>query len=262
MEIALYVRISTNHQQQKQTIEQQIERLKARVATQANWRLLEEHIYRDDGYSGAKLNRPGLDRLRDQAAMAAFELLLITEPDRLARKYVHQVLLIEELNQLGCEVEFLDRPMSDDPYDQLLLQIRGAVAEYERTLIAERMRRGRRMKLKSGQLLPWTVPPYGYIMDPERPRDPSLIRLDTVKAEVVKQIFDWYTDPQRPVSLYWVAKQLSEQHIPTPKGSPYWNVATIRGILRSPTYTGTAYSGRTQPAPARKRQSPLRPIGP
>src|SRR3990172_4182890 len=171
MEIALYVRVSTNRQQQKQTIEQQIERLKARVATQPDWNLSETHIYRDDGYSGAKLNRPGLDRLRDQAGMAAFELVLITEPDRLARKYVHQVLLIEELNKLGCKVEFMDRPMSDDPYDQLLLQIRGAVAEYERNLIAERMRRGRRIKLKSGQLLPWTFAPYGYI--PEQPRNPS-----------------------------------------------------------------------------------------
>ena len=262
MEIALYVRVSTNRQQQKQTIEQQIERLKARVATQPDWNLSETHIYRDDGYSGAKLNRPGLDRLRDQAGMAAFELVLITEPDRLARKYVHQVLLIEELNELGCKVEFMDRPMSDDPYDQLLLQIRGAVAEYERNLIAERMRRGRRIKLKSGQLLPWTFAPYGYILDPEEPRNPSRVQIDPVKAEIVKQIFAWYTDPQRTVSLYRVAKRLSEQHIPTPKGGPRWNVATIRGILHSPAYAGTAYSGRTQPSPARKRKSALQPVGP
>lgn len=262
MEIALYVRVSTNRQQQKQTIEQQIERLKAKVATQPDWHLSEAHIYRDDGYSGAKLNRPGLDRLRDQAGMAAFELVLITEPDRLARKYVHQVLLIEELNELGCKVEFLDRPMSDDPYDQLLLQIRGAVAEYERNLIAERMRRGRRIKLKSGQLLPWTFAPYGYILDPEQPRNPSRVQIDPVKAEIVKQIFAWYTDPQRAVSLYRVAKQLSEQHIPTPKGGPRWNVATIRGILHSSAYAGTAYSGRTQPSPARKRKSALQPVGP
>ena len=146
---------------------------------------MEEHIYRDDGYSGAKLNRPGLDRLRDHAAMASFELVLITAPDRLARKYVHQVLLTDELEQRGCQVQFLDRPMSDDPHDQLLLQIRGAVAEYERTLIAERMRRGRQAKLRSGRLLPWTVAPFGYMLDPERPRDPSRVRIDPIKAEIV-----------------------------------------------------------------------------
>jgi site-specific DNA recombinase len=80
---------------------------------------------------------------------------------------VHQMLLVDELTQRGCPVEFLDRPMSEDPHDQLLLQIRGAVAEYERTLIAERMRRGRQARLRSGQLLPWTRPPYGYLVDPD-----------------------------------------------------------------------------------------------
>ena len=83
------------------------------------------------------------------------------------------MLLVDELTQRGCRVEFVERPMSDDPHDQLLLQIRSAVAEYERTLIAERMRRGRQAKLRSGQLLPWTRAPYGYLLDPDRPRDPS-----------------------------------------------------------------------------------------
>jgi site-specific DNA recombinase len=262
MEIALYVRVSTSRQQQTQTIEQQLDRLRAKVATEPNWHLTEEHGYRDDGYSGASLNRPGLDRLRDHAALSAFELVLITAPDRLARKYVHQVLLIDEMQSRGCQVEFLGRPMSDDPHDQLLLQIRGAVAEYERSLIAERMRRGRQAKLRSGTLLPWTAAPYGYILDPEHPRDPSRVRLDPVKAEVVKQIFAWYTDPELPATLYWVAKTLSAQQIPTPRGGSRWNVASVRGILRSPAYTGTAYSGRTHPAPARQCRSALQPVEP
>jgi site-specific DNA recombinase len=143
MEIALYARVSTSRQQHAQTIDQQLDRLRAYVAQQEDWHLADEHIYRDDGFSGAKLNRPGLDRLRDHAAFAAFERVLITAPDRLARNYVHQMLLIDELAARGCQVEFLERPMSDDPHDQLLLQIRGAVAEYERNLIADRMRRGR-----------------------------------------------------------------------------------------------------------------------
>ena len=144
MKIALYARVSTNRQTQSQSIEQQIERLQEAVTQHADWELSLEHIFRDDGYSGAKLSRPGLDRMRDAASMAAFELILVTAPDRLARKYVHQVLLIEELKKLGCDIQFLERPMQeDDPHDQLLLQIRGAVAEYERNLIADRMRRGR-----------------------------------------------------------------------------------------------------------------------
>jgi site-specific DNA recombinase len=118
-----------------------------------------EYIFRDEGYSGANLKRPGLDRLRDMIATAALDRVLITAPDRLARNYVHQVLLLEELQRYGCQVEFLDRPMTQGPHDQLLLQIRGAVAEYERSLIAERMRRGRHHKLQSGLLLPWTRAP-------------------------------------------------------------------------------------------------------
>lgn len=181
MEVALYARVSTNRQQQQQTIEQQIARLQDYLATRPAWHLADDHLYRDDGYSGTKLNRPGLDRLRDRAALGAFERLLITAPDRLARNYVHQMLLLEELTQRGCQVEFPERPMSDDPHDHLLLQIRGAVAEYERTLIADRMRRGRQAKIRSGRLLPWTVPPYGYLLDPECPRETSRLRLDRVQ---------------------------------------------------------------------------------
>src|SRR3954447_9718794 len=119
--------------------------------------------------------------------------ILITAPDRSARDYVHQVLLVEELQKHGAEVEFLDRPMSRDPHDQLLLQIRGAVAEYERALIAERTRRGRLRKLRAGTLLPWTRPPYGYRPDPDRPRDPAGVRLDEAAA-VVRDLFAWYAD--------------------------------------------------------------------
>jgi site-specific DNA recombinase len=262
MDIALYVRVSTNHQQQTQTIEQQIERLQAHVAGHPDWHLSEEHIYRDDGYSGAKLDRPGLDRLRDHAALADFEQVLITAPDRLARNYVHQVLLIDELTKVGCQVSFLERPMSDDPHDQLLLQIRGAVAEYERTLIADRMRRGRQAKMRSGRLLPWTVPPYGYLLDPERPRDPSRVRLDVVKGEVVKQIFEWYTDPVQSGTLYAIAKQLSDTQVPTPAGGRCWSVSSVRSILRNSSYAGIAYSGRSRPAAARHRKSALLPVGP
>jgi len=170
MQVAVYARVSSRRQAQAQTIEQQLERLRAH-ATARDWDLVQEHVFRDDGYSGASLRRPGLDRLRDVAASAGLDRILITAPDRLARNYMHQMLLVEELQGYGAVVEFLDRPMSQDPHDQLLLQIRGAVAEYERTLITERMRRGRLRKLRAGILLPWTRPPYGYRVDPERPRD-------------------------------------------------------------------------------------------
>ena len=190
MKVAVYVRVSTQQQAQSLTIEQQLQRLREQVVRQG-WELRPEHVFRDDGYSGSKLNRPGLDRLRDTITRAEVERVLITAPDRLARNYVHQVLLLEELQRYGCQVEFLDRPMSQDPHDQLLLQIRGAVAEYERSLIAERMRRGRLLKLQAGALLPWTRPTYGYRLNPERPRDPTGVRVEPAEAATVQEMFAW-----------------------------------------------------------------------
>jgi site-specific DNA recombinase len=219
MRVAVYARVSTTRQAQAQTIEQQLDRLRGAVA-ERGWELGEQHVYRDDGYSGASLGRPGLDRLRDHAALADLDLVLVTAPDRLARNYVHQVLLIDELAGRGCQVEFLDRPMSDDPHDQLLLQIRGAVAEYERTLIAERMRRGRQAKLRAGTLLPWTTPPFGYRLDPERPRDAAGVRVEPGEAVLVAQLFDWYLEPQ--ATIYRLATRLTGLGVATPRGKPRW----------------------------------------
>ncbi|MDP9309779.1 MAG: recombinase family protein [Chloroflexota bacterium] len=261
MEIAVYVRVSTQRQQQAQTIDQQLARLQAYIATQPTWHLAEQHIYRDDGYSGAKLNRPGLDRLRDHALLAAFEVVLLTAPDRLARKYVHQILLVEELHERGCQVIFVERPMSDDPHDQLLLQVRGAVAEYERQLITDRMRRGRLTKLRNGQLLPWSRAPYGYLLDPEHPRDPRGLQINPVTAAIVQQIFAWYTDPRVHLTLYGIAKRLNDDQIPTPRGGAFWAISTLSGMLRSPVYIGTAYSERTHFIPARHRASRTHPVG-
>jgi site-specific DNA recombinase len=259
MRVAVYARVSTTRQAQAQTIEQQLDRLRAVVA-EHGWTLDEQHVYRDDGYSGASLGRPGLDRLRDQAALAELDLVLVTAPDRLARNYVHQVLLIDELGRHGCQVEFLDRPMSQDPHDQLLLQIRGAVAEYERTLIAERMRRGRQAKLRAGTLLPWTTPPFGYRLDPERPRDAAGVRVERAEAVLVAQLFDWYLEPQ--ATVYRLAKRLTDLGVPTPTGKPRWNAASVRGILRNPAYAGRAQTNRTRVVPAQRRKSALLPVGP
>ncbi|QDD92623.1 Site-specific recombinase (plasmid) [Roseomonas mucosa] len=248
MRVALYARVSTQRQAQADGVAQQLDRLQAHAASQG-WTVVAENIFRDDGYSGASLKRPGLERLRDRAALRHLDRVLITAPDRLARHYVHQVLLLEEITATGCQVEFLDRPMSQDPHDQLLLQIRGAVAEYERSLIAERMRRGRLRKLQAGLLLPWTRPPYGYRVDPDRPRDPAGVRCDEAEAAAVAEMFAWYGEEGR--SLYGLAQKLLSDAIPPPRVKGRWNVTTLRGILTNPVYTGEVFAGRIQTAPRR-----------
>ncbi len=258
MNIALYARVSTLQQAQDQTIEQQLERLQA-YCQQQQGAAPEIEIFRDEGYSGATLRRPGLDRLRDQVGNGRFDQILITAPDRLARKYVHQMLLIEEFEGHGCQVSFVERPMSQDPNDQLLLQIRGAVAEYERTLIAERMRRGRQHKYRAGLLLPWTRPPYGYRSDPDQPRNPAGVRVEEAEAVVMQALFGRYVHPGE--SLCSLSNYLKQHDVPTATGKPRWTTPAIRRILSNPAYTGVVYAGRGRNQPTRHRRSPLAPVG-
>ena len=257
MQVAGYVRVSSRSQARTQTIDQQIDRLHAHAAAQS-WALAQDQIFRDAGYSGASLRRPGLDRLRDAAAGARLDRILITAPDRLARNYVHQMLLVEELQKHGAVVAFLDRPMSQDPHDQLLLQIRGAVAEYERTLITERMRRGRLCKLRAGVLLPWTWPPYGYRVDPERPRDPAGVRLDEAEAAVARDLFAWFDEG---ASVRELARRLRGLGIVSPSGLSSWHLSTVRGLLTNPVYTGQVFGNRLRTRPVERRRSALRPVG-
>jgi site-specific DNA recombinase len=235
MRVAAYVRVSTSRQVRLETIEQQLEMV-CKYALEKGWELPEEDIFRDDGYSGTTLKRPALDVLRDKARLREFEVVVVPSPDRLARNYVHQMVLIEELEKGSCRVEFVERPMSSEPNDQLLLQIRGAVAEYERTLLSERMRRGRLAKYKAGLLLPWTHVPYGLRIDPDRPRDPAGVRPDEAKAAVVVEIFAAYLEPG--ASLFGVSRHLREMGVPAPRGGKAWSTATLRGILTNPYSRG------------------------
>ena len=258
MRVAIYARVSTQHQAQTQTIEQQLHRLTAYVQRQG-WALPEENIFRDDGYSGATLRRPGLDRLRDRVAASELERVILTDPDRLARNYVHQMVLLEEFERHGCQIEFLDRPLSGDPHERLVLQIRGAVAEYERTLIAERMRRGRQARYRDGLLLPWTRTLYGYQVDPDHPRDPTGVQVDKVQATVVREMFAFYL--QEGNTLFGLVEHLHTLGVASPTGQAYWSPATVRGILTNPSYTGQVYIGRTRSVRARVRRSATHPVG-
>jgi site-specific DNA recombinase len=235
MSPAIYARVSTERQSLAQTIEQQIERLTAYVHAQGET-LQAEHIFRDDGYSGATLNRPGLDRRRDRLKDATLARVVIASPDRLARTYVHQMVLMDECEHAGCRVEFLDQPRGQDPQARLLLQIRGAVAEYARTLIAERRRRGRQMKLRAGILLPWTVPPYGYRLHPDRSRDPLGVRIDPTEGAIIQEVFAHYL--AEGGTLRGLAKDLLQRGIPSPRGNPRWRAASLHGLLSNPAYTG------------------------
>jgi site-specific DNA recombinase len=133
------------------------------------------------------------------------------------------------------------------------------VAEYERTLISERMRRGRLRKLRAGALLPWTRPPYGYRLDPERPRDPAGVRLDQAEAAVVRDLFAWFADEGQP--LYALQRRLDRLGIASPRGHRLWSSSALHGVLTNPTYLGQVFAHRVRTHPAQRRHSALLPVG-
>ena len=209
--------------------------------------------------SGARLQRPGLDRRRAAVAAAALDRVLVTAPDRRARTDVHQRVLREELERPGGPVDFLERPLSQDPPDHRLLQMRRAVAEYERPLIAERLRRGRLRKRQAGVLLPWTRAPDALRLDPERPRDPAGVRVEEAEAGGVRELFAQYLEPGG--RLAGLAKHLETLGVPPPTGKRCWPPNTRRLILTHPASTGPVYSGRRRVRRARLRCSARRPVG-
>jgi site-specific DNA recombinase len=160
MQVALYARVSTLNQQQEGTIASQVQSLH-RYIQQQRWGLLPMHEYLDEGVSGARLDRPALDRLRDCAQRGEFDAVVVLSPDRLARNYAHQWLLIEEFEKLQVQWIFLQNPFGDTPQGKLLTQMQGMTAEYERAQIHERTRRGRLEKARRGEFIPWAYRCYG-----------------------------------------------------------------------------------------------------
>src|ERR671936_12517 len=161
MQAALYARVSSAHQAEAHTVASQVAALRERIA--ADGLPLPEALQCiDEGYSGATLVRPALERLRDLAAAGAVDRLYVHSPDRLARKYAYQVLLVDEFQRAGVEVIFLNRELGQSPEDELLLQVQGMMAEYERAKILERSRRGKRHGAQTGAVSVLSGAPYGY----------------------------------------------------------------------------------------------------
>jgi site-specific DNA recombinase len=238
MQVAAYARVSTLAQKKEATIDSQLHLLKEHVQQQ-DWSLLPTHVYADEGVSGARLDRPALDRLRDVARRGEIDAVLILSPDRLARHYAHQWLLIEEFRKCQVDVIFLENPYGDTPQGKLLVQMQGMIAEYERAAIAERSRRGRLEKARKGEFMPWAYRCYGYKYIAKRYGLPPQVVIDEVEADVVRRLFGWLVEEQ--MSLRQMAKRLNQQQAPTPSGKhPVWHPATIRRILMNTVYAGQA----------------------
>jgi site-specific DNA recombinase len=249
--VAFYARVSSEAQARDHTIDSQIAALKERI-TADGFQLEPDHGYVDDGFSGSNLLRPALERLRDAVVCGRIERIYVHAPDRLARRYAYQVLLVEEFRRAGAEVVFLNRPIGSTAEDDLLLQVQGIIAEYERAKLLERVRRGRRHAARSGSVSALTAAPFGYRYI-RRDVGGGVARFEVVEeeAQIVRRIFRWVAHDR--LSLSEVRRRLQQLGFRSPRGLPRWNHTTLRTILVNPAYVGRAVLGRSRVLPARPR---------
>ena len=248
MKAAIYARVSTERQAERGTIGSQVQALRAHVAA-AGYEPAGE--YCDDGHSGARLDRPGLDALRDAAEAGLFEVICCLSPDRLARSYAYQVLILDELARFGVSVAFADAPGldQDDPQARLLTQVQGVIAEYERAKIGERYRRGKLFRSRAGEVISRKAP-YGYRRIPRGPDGPAHLEIYEPEAVIARRIF---AERAAGTTIRQICRQLNADAVPTPTGSrAVWGTSTVNRLLRSEAYIGRVYFNRTEAVPDRR----------
>ena len=176
----------------------------------------DDWVFTDEGYTGATLVRPALERLRDLAAQVPVDVVICYSPDRLARKLAYQTLLIDEFNRAGTEVRFVKARKVETPEDEMLLQFQGMFAEYERAQIVERTRRGKAFRARAGVVNVLGGAPYGYRYIRRTEVSEARYEINEDEAQVVRDVFRCYTDDQ--VSIGELARWLSAEKIPTRTG--------------------------------------------
>jgi len=246
---AIYARVSSDRQKEDHTIASQTAAL-VEYAKTNGYVVPPEWVFQDEGYSGASLQRPGLEALRDLAAQGQMATVLIYSPDRLSRKYAYQVLLAEELSRCGVDIVFLKSPAGGSPEDQLVVQFQGMIAEYERAQIAERSRRGKRHKAQQGVVNILSGAPYGYRYVKKTDTSAAYYEVLESQAGVVRMVFEMYTKQQ--LNIRAIARLLNQRGIPTRTGKTRWERSTVWGILRNPAYQGTACYGKTEQRPRQR----------
>jgi site-specific DNA recombinase len=239
---AIYARVSSQKQKDDETIESQ-ELILREFGIKEGYQIPETWAFLDNGISGQSLQRPALDELRDLVRTELVDAILIYAPDRLARSYPYQLILLDEFRRCGVKVYFIkNAPQGDTPEAIMFTHFQGIFAEYERALILDRSRRGTIHKAKMGD--PAILPklPYGY----KKIKNDRQTIIETVEAEAnsVRKIFHMYIHDR--LSLNEICRRLSEAHIKSPKGNFRWYPATLSGMLKNRAYTGSAAYGKSE----------------
>ena len=239
---AIYARVSSARQKKDETIGSQTQALREHAA-QARLDVPEEWVFEDEGHSGATLVRPALEALRDLAAQGCLDVVLVYSPDRLARKFAYQALLLEEFARAGVRAEFVKGPRGDTPEDQLLVQFQGIFAEYEKAQLAERYRRGKAHRARTGSVNVLSGAPFGYRY--VRKTDLAGAAYEVIEGEavLVAEMFRRYADDGAAIAD--LARWLTDQGVATRTGKHRWDRSVVWAMLRNPAYAGTAVFGKT-----------------
>jgi site-specific DNA recombinase len=252
MRVAFYARVSTDKQAEKYGTPSQIEAFRKR-SLERGWTPVldgDEDAFIDDGYSGAELDRPALNRLRQAVKEGRVDVVLAYDPDRLSRKLYHQMILAEEFEKQGIKLEFITQDMGTSPEDRMFFNMRGLVAEYEREKIRERTMRGSREKARQGKVVSAGAIPFGFRYNKEK----ATLEEDSEKAQIIRLIF--YTFANESLSLQRLADRLNRLHIPTPRGGDRWRASTLGVMLRNEVYIGKMHQFRRYHAEPKMRRQP------
>jgi site-specific DNA recombinase len=229
----IYSRVSTEEQADKFGLASQQTEMR-KYARTAGYAIA--HEFADDGYKGGDLVRPGLTKIRALIRSRAIDVFIVYDPDRLARKLAHQLILTEECEKAAVRLEFVTMPNADSMEGRLLLNVRGVIAEYEKEKIRERTLRGRREKARQGFVVGGRRP-YGYKVDAGH------YVVHETEAKVVVLIFDWLVNERMPIRA--IIERLNEQGH-QPHTSPKWATSSISRLLRNEIYTGRFFYNRRQ----------------
>ncbi|APR86931.1 DNA invertase [Minicystis rosea] len=250
----MYARVSSGRQEKDHTIASQVAAIEQHAAAAGDV-VDAEHRYIDNGWPGDTLLRPGLDALRDAVALGAVDKVIVYDPDRLARRFVDQQVVLEEIARKQVEVIFVHGGTARTPEEQMALGVRGVFAEYERAKILDRTRRGRLHRARSGAPPSWSNPPYGLRVIRGERHLPGTIVIEECEAAVVRQVLTWVG--MEGLRLRQVARRLDERGI-KPRSGERWSPSTLGKMVRNRVYVGQAHHQKYQSIEPKEPRDRLR----
>jgi site-specific DNA recombinase len=233
----IYARVSSDLQKKEGTIESQILELKKQVTTNGDV-LVDEYI--DEGFSGAILDRPAMNRLREDLKVKdKFEIIYFLNTDRIAREVTYQTIIISEIIKNKKQIIINGRDYVNDPENKFTLTVLGAVAELERAKITERTGRGRQLKIRQGVIMAPGCKIFGYDHHKKSDVSPAYYTVNEKEAEVVRIIYSKYLEGKTGIG--GISRYLEANGHTKKMGSMNWHLSQVKKMLKQEMYMGIRY---------------------